>query len=381
MTPTNPNKIELLSSDIGRGHPFYLDGIDFALKKKSTAASYETVFSVSTRMSLLAWKGVRWLYRHGSSHRLVKDGYQALRKTNDYNNNSLMLSILSLTLREKYQQTTEPLVVDHPVLVAALRGRKNLYYQHGELVVPSEALVKGDHTVFVPTNDAASKFIDAGFAKEKIIVTGLCIEPELVRQSTTAYEQRLERLSHSSSLTGAFFSSGAEPKEHVVSLVRRVISAVQNGHTAIVFAKHNGQFKRAIKKAVQTIDTKHKHLIDYATFATRSELDMLTAQAFAKFDFFVSPSHERSNWAMGLGLPMFIVEPCIGTFSPLNRALLVREKVAVSLGDSQHSFADRLASMRQSGELAAMAKAGWGKYTIDGFDRIASFLASAARPI
>ncbi len=377
MLSVTMKTIELLSSDIGRGHPSYLDGIETALLQKHIPHHYETVFTVSTGVSSIAWKGVRWLYRHGSSHPLVKDGYQALRKTNDYNTSSLMLSLLARSLKKKYFSAMTPLVVDHPVLVAAMRGRQQLVYQHGELVVPQEALVRGEHTVFVPTHETAQVFIDAGFSRKQIIVTGLCIESELVRLSQTAYQQRLSRFANASSMSIAFFSSGAEPKEHVDVLIASIRSAVTNGHTALVFAKQNGRFERGIKDTAQSIDAKYKHLIDYVTYTSRYELDMLTARAFPCFDCFVAPPHERSNWAVGLGLPMFIVEPTIGTFSPLNRALLLEQKVAVSLADNSLSFADRLAKLQSSGELADMAKAGWGKHQITGFERIASFLASA----
>jgi hypothetical protein len=37
-------------------------------------------------------------------------------------------------------------------------------------------------------------------------------------------------------------------------------------------------------------------------------------------------------------------------------------------------FGERLNYLRGTGKLAEMAKAGWGKYRIDGFDKIAEFL-------
>ena len=45
---------------------------------------------------------------------------------------------------------------------------------------------------------------------------------------------------------------------------------------------------------------------------SRREENAFAGKLFASFDYFVAPAHERSNWALGLGLPIFIIEPAIG---------------------------------------------------------------------
>ena len=99
---------------------------------------------------------------------------------------------------------------------------------------------------------------------------------------------------------------------------------------------------------------------------------------FPFFDFFVAPSHERTNWALGLGLPLFIVGPCIGPFAPLNQAKLLDVGVAKVIDSSEQAvrFGDDLTDLMRSGQLAAMANAGWGKQSIDGFAKIAEFLSN-----
>jgi hypothetical protein len=94
-------------------------------------------------------------------------------------------------------------------------------------------------------------------------------------------------------------------------------------------------------------------------------------------DFFVGPPHERTNWAIGLGLPMFVLTPCIGPFAPLNLQLLERSGTALvlrSIGEAS-ALGDTVIELRDSGELSRMAERGWGKYRIDGFEQIARFLA------
>jgi hypothetical protein len=71
---------------------------------------------------------------------------------------------------------------------------------------------------------------------------------------------------------------------------------------------------------------------------------------------------------------MIIVGPDKGSFAPLNSKLLLDHGVAERLGGPA-ALADMTHHLRASGQLNSMAQAGWGgKYSIDGFDRIAGFL-------
>ncbi|MCH9024096.1 MAG: hypothetical protein IH931_02070, partial [candidate division Zixibacteria bacterium] len=102
----------------------------------------------------------------------------------------------------------------------------------------------------------------------------------------------------------------------------------------------------------------------------------LVCRFFEELDFFVAPSHERTNWALGLGLPMFILEPAIGPFSPLNREILLESGVAESLNSAEDSkrFGNKLKELRKSRKLQQMSESGWGKQSITGFQAITDFL-------
>jgi hypothetical protein len=110
-------------------------------------------------------------------------------------------------------------------------------------------------------------------------------------------------------------------------------------------------------------------------FESRRELTYRTSQFFPQFDLFVAPAHERSHWALGLGLPMFIAGPAIGSYAPLNREWLIRDEVALPLETKREAenFGERLRELREIGELCDMALDGWNNQNINGFDTIASY--------
>jgi len=117
-------------------------------------------------------------------------------------------------------------------------------------------------------------------------------------------------------------------------------------------------------------------------FNSRREESILTARLFPWFDYFVAPSHERTNWALGLGLPMFIIGPEIGSFAPLNRDLLLAAGVAQRLEapTPARSFGERLRALRDDGSLMRMTRAGWDRQPINGFEKIAKLLVGRFAP-
>jgi len=256
------------------------------------------------------------------------------------------------------------------------------------MATPAEAVVAGASKVLVPTDEAAGPFVDGGYDSRDVVVTGLCIELSLVRQAGDSFAARQERISRNGPLVGAFFSSGAEPRLHIEKLVRAATSAAAQGGKALLFAQRNGLLaekaaRRFMAKGIEfaSVDSRQFIPADMPAAlivqpASRREESGFTAQLFAAFDYLVAPSHERTNWALGLGLPMFIVGPRIGPFAPLNCKLLVHTGVAeqVDSNSAADAFGERLNHLRATGKLAEMANAGWGKYPIDGFDNIADFL-------
>ncbi len=385
----NKDKLSFLYTNIGRGHPFYLDGIVELIKESGKfELSISDVFETSSDISYLSWQLAKYLYKIGSTDSIAGQLYNKLRNSSDYNPQSLAMRIMGRDIEKKYHGDSTPLIVAHPVLVGMLPDKKNLIYQHGELAVPKQAVVSGAEYVFVPTEKAAELFIKSGYSSSNVIVTGLCIEPCLVKQAEQAFENRMTRLHSSNSLTGGFFSSGAEPKPHLEKLVLAALSVLKQGHNIIMFAKKNGKLASLIKHEFEnrnieliSIDEKVKEIESGSSavlclyFNRKTEMEF-TCKFFERLDFFVAPSHERTNWALGLGLPMFILEPAIGPFSPLNREILLDSGVATSLNSTEDAnrFGKTLNELKNSRELQQMSESGWRRQSITGFQAITDFL-------
>lgn len=387
----NKDHINILYTNIGRGHPFYLDGITEALIKKQSIeliSNKVDVFKLSKGKSLLAWKSAQFMYQKGSSTGLVSWLYKKIRTGRSYSGNSRLEYYLGHDIRKHYKNKSNPLLVAHPLLVGILKENNEIIYQHGELVAPEESLVVGADYILVPTDQVAEKFIRIGYSKSRVIVTGLCIEPAIERVSHDAFQARTIRLINNPQLTGAFFSSGAEPAKHIQLLSLAAASAVKAGGRVIVFAKNGGKLESRAKKILHKSSIKFQlissadsipHDIPEAlivTFQSRREENIMTAQLFPLFDYFVAPAHERSNWAVGLGLPQFIVNPSIGPYVPLNNEFLMKMGVSVEINQNidANLFGTMLESHQKSGKLLIMSQNGWGKYNINGFLTIADFL-------
>lgn len=384
------NKLHLLYTEIGRGHPFYLDGIIESLNRNggiSIVRTTSSVFEESSGLSYQLWKLVRYLYKAGAQNNAVGKLYGYLRNETDYNQPSHLINLLGAKIKNKYLSDSDPLIVAHPLLVAMLKEKSNLYYQHGELIAPEESVVKGAEFVFVPTEEVAEKFYKF-YSKDQIIVTSLCIEPSIVQIAKDCFLERMIRYEKSDYLCGGYFSSGAEPEEHVDKLIGSLLSTVQAGHKAIAFVRHDGNFfKNITKKLTEQSIICHNFTVSdpvpinlpsvsLVIFKNRREENILATRFFRFLDFFVSPSHERTNWAAGLGLPIFVTDPPIGPFSPLNRKFILDNNIGNVIVDKleTESFSEKLILFKQSGQLAAYAENGFGKYEINGFKNIVEFV-------
>ncbi len=381
--------LDFLYTNIGRGHPHYLDGIIECLPSESVGHVAD-VFSASDGIARPAWSAVRRLYHAAAKGGIVASLYNKLRTESDYDRRSTMLRLLSRGLTRAFPEDERPLVVGHPLLVAILTNKPALVYQHGEVVAPRESWVKGPHRILVPLPKTADTFLDAGFSKDQIFVSGLCVEPSLAVMAESAMNERSKRLSRSDPLCGAFFSSGAEPLAHVEAIVAAALSVHQRDGRAIVFAQRDGRLEREMKisygatcrelKAADSVWEVAELLSQtlLCRYRGRKELNEFTEALFADFDYFVAPSHERTNWALGLGLPMFVVDPPLGSFAPLNRQVLLDAGVAKRLRAHSDAtdFGEAVNNIRGSGELHRMAEAGWQDLNIRGFENIAAWVDS-----
>lgn len=337
-----------------------------------TAAPRATVFELARGVARVGWVGARFAYRlagrSGSIARLY--GRARARPPAPRGGASIVATVLGKGLRA-WAEGTSCVVVDHPLLVEALSGHPGIVYQHGELVAPPASFAAGAHRVLVPTEAVRRAFEAHGVASERLIVTGVCVEPRLARAAASTRAARLRRLERAVPRCVALFSSGAEPRAHVAALVRAARSLRARGHDVVAFAQRGGRFERALRALPAGIDAR--------IFRDRADLHGRTMEAFARFDLFVSPPHERTCWAVGLGLPMALIGPDIGPFAPLNRALLLAEGAAIEIRSLREasSFGERVARMARDGALAAMNRRAEG-VDVSGFATIARVLADPA---
>ncbi len=365
-------------TDIGRGHPSYLDGIIERLQNDYPSIRYyrTNVFDISRGWSLCAWRLVKWMYRFGARGGLITSIYGLARRFSGAGEGSgLFLYRLGRDIRKLVERYDNPVVVAHPILAKILLKKCRVIYQHGELACPAEAVIKGDHKILVPLDDVAAKFEKAGVDSGNLSVTGQCIESGLVDLAESAFEKRLERLKGNKHLTAVLFSSGAYPSAHLRKLRCAARSLLRAGHNVIFFAglssriadKFRDYFNRVGFSAGDKVgDDTQLRII---SSESRQDENQKVTALFNFFDFFIAPAHERTNWSVGLGLPQFIPCPHIGSYAPLNAAIAIERGVAREIADvrTAASFAESMNSLRQNGELTDMARRGFGHTPIDGF--------------
>ncbi len=378
----NKSQIAFLYTEIGRGHPCYLDGIiDQFEKSHPTIIYYKTdVFAVSKGLSLLAWHAVKLLYRLGAQGGVITRLYGILRRNSD--SGGMLLFWLGRNIKNFFAGYKKPVIVAHPILATILSGQNCVTYQHGELAAPDEAMVNHCHRILVPLEETASEFEKSGINKNVLVVTGQCIEPDLISQAKKAYSNRVKRLKGSHRLSVALFSSGAYPPDHVKKILLTGKSLFTSGYSVIMFM---GRSQQACRKAF-TFFTKSgipvsgeigdTDCIRIILSASRQEENKQVAAIFENLDFFIAPSHERTNWAIGLGLPLFILCPHIGSYAPLNAAIAKEQGVALEIpdNDSAAGFSEVLGTLRKNGKLVQMAQCGFGNNKINGFEQAAKFL-------
>jgi hypothetical protein len=386
-------RLNVLYTDIGRGHPHYLDGIVEILKNKYNNRidlRIVDVFELSRGLSLFIWKLIRWLYHNGSQGGLLGYLYELIRRRRRVGGNGPLEKLAASGLRRFMKQQSSPTLVAHPVLVPMLADLTEVYYQHGEIAVPDEAIVFGAEEIFVPIKHATDKFTDKGIVGERMLTTGLCLEPELAANAEVCFQKRVKRLREKQIMCGAYFSSGAEPREHVEKIIHMLHSIEKNDGRGIIFCRKDGRLEHEVKQKTGAIifasgverDNVKKGLeknnLAAISYNSRDEENDNVIRLFELFDYFVAPSHERTNWAVGLGLPMFILHPIIGTFSPLNRRFMLEHKVAYDIDttDKAVDFADILSQLSENNYLLQMARNGYGRYEINGFEKIAHYLFS-----
>ena len=365
----------MLGSEIGRGHPFYMDGLRQALRSAGRAdliARDTDVFREARGISQLAWAGVRHSYRWAGHGGVVSHLYHRARRGTNYDEDSAALRILGRDLR-RWAGSHGVVVVDHPAVAGALGDRADTWYLHGEMVAPPESVVRRAARIFVPLEETAAAFVRGGVPRERLVVTGVCVESGLIAEVERTAQDRRRRLAGKEALTVAFFSSGAEPPGHVALLAAAAGALAGSGrHRVLAFTARGGRLARTLAATVP-------HGAETLTYTDRASMDALTAEHFPRFDAVVSPPHERSNWAVALGVPFFLVGPDIGPFAPLNRRLLLDRGVAAAIESpaAANAFPDLIDRLRERGELQRMVESG-RDVSSRGFEHAAEFVISEA---
>lgn len=390
-------------TNIGRGHPSYLDSLLMVLQKGRQNLCSRTVFSAGPKgqeskgLSFLSWKLVAGLYLLGGRGGISTKLYNWLRQSQtEISADSTIIKILGRDLKRAYKDFDGICLVEHPLVATILGKVCRTWYIHGEIAAPPECAISGIEKIFVPLEETKDKLISFGADPETIVVTGLMIEPGLVDSAEKSFHSRLKRIESSQPLTVGFFTSGAYPKEHTKKILLGAKSVIDQKMRAIIFAgtrpkkfewfrkeMKRQRFKvREDKEGEQTsvpsgnLDEDKNANVWLVTRKTRQADTQRAVELLPKIDVFVSASHERTNWAVGLGLPMFVLFPLIGTFASLNFEFAQRQKVAYPLDslEKAKNLGKIISELRENGQLPQMAQNGFGVHKIDGASEAASHL-------
>jgi len=370
-----------LSTEIGRGHPNYLDSTYYVLEKEYANTSrleYWTVFQKSGGSSLLAWKFVRFLYLRGGKGGLSTKLYNLFRtRQGGIQTETMGLRILGRDLKKLLMGSSAVCVVAHPLVARMLASVCRVFYVHGEIAAPHECAVREVEKIFVPLPETRDRLISAGADTTSIIVTGLIIEPDFAKDAEEIYQLRIKREQSSKPLTIGFFTSGAYPQAHMEKIVAGVNSVVKHNMKAVVFCGINQKMyhwlRTKIKGRSVVDDRKDESMkqdwdVRLVIRKNRQAETKRTADFLPEINAFVAASHERTNWAVGLGIPFFVLFPSIGSFAPQNFDFANRQGVVYPLKSLKEASAlgELINKLRGNGRLLRMAQNGFGAHRIDG---------------
>jgi hypothetical protein len=341
----------------------------------------------------------RTAYRLGARGGVASAFYNRLRGSG--RPSRLQLALLDEGLRRRFRDYKGIVLIDHPLLAHLLGPVCRVAYVHGEIAAPAVCAVPAAWRTFVPLEHTASRLLASGVKREALCVSGLVIEPALVAAAESAFSSRLSRLSPSvarlpldtrhsplvTRLTVGFFTSGAYPTPHMDALAAAVGSVLAAGHQAVVFPGSDRKRTerlgtRLTQFGLVTLCSASKAIAiaDGPCFLvmskTRPAETSCTALNFGLLDVMVAAAHERTNWAVGLGIPMFALLPHIGPFAQENFDFASRQGVCLAL-DHPAGLGEILTDLHRSGRLAEMARAGWGRLPITGAKTAAESLLAA----
>jgi hypothetical protein len=388
-------RILAINVEIGFGHPNYLDYVIQALKliQPKIELEYWDVLNQEKGLTRLFWQASKKIYSFGAKGGMITDLYNKIRQRA----NAPDFPICTIP-KQKYDR----ILVSHPLLARYLGS---VWHIHGEIATPKECMMSNVDKIVIPANETKEKFIKFGIKPDNILVTGLLIAPDLVANAKENYLNRVSRIKSDKPLTIGFFVSGAYPEPHIRKIVTAITSISRENHRAIVFIgtdmKKAKEFLRRLhqsqsKNAKMKQSTPHLFIqcvldrlkpVRYSTQnlkigagsilfiqgKDRRDYEKRINRLLPLLDCFVAASHEHTNWALGLGLPMFVLFPMIGSYAVENFKFAYEHGVVYpihSIPDAQN-LGKIILQLRESGELIKMGERGFDKFPIDGAKKIA----------
>ncbi len=354
-------KILAINLEIGLGHPNYLDYVLQAIKQMHPRVEIVSrdVLNEEKGLKKLFWQVSKGIYSLGAKGGLITDLYNKFRSASK----TPRISVCSIISKDY-----DKILVAHPILATSFDCA---WYIHGEIAAPKECVLENVKKIVVPTDYTAKRLIAQGVKPEQILVSGLIIAPDLVAGAKENYLNRVARIKSDKPLTIGFFISGAYPPGHIKKMIAGIISLSKENQRVIVFLGTNAN---KAKDFLRTLDNKKKRenasesAILFVQGRTRSDYQKRVNKLLPLLDVFVAPSHEHTNWAVGLGLPMFALFPMIGSYAKENFEFAKKQEVVFPLRtiDDTKNLGKAIAELRSSGILLKMAENGFDKFPING---------------
>ncbi|HDS00783.1 MAG TPA: hypothetical protein ENO22_08475 [candidate division Zixibacteria bacterium] len=332
MKQPKDKRLVAVYTDIGRGHPNYLDStlraVEHRLDKLPKYIKITSVFEISRGMSLFGWKTIRRIYRSGAQGGLVSSLYNKARgpRSNGSRKNKA-IRVLGKSLHKYFEGYEGVVLVAHPILAHILGQACRVYYIHGEIASPLEFDFSRSEKIFVPLQETADAFISGGIPGDNIVVTGLMLEPELASKTDLIKAERLDRLEAGETATIGFYNSGAYPKSHVWQIIEGAEHILKKnlGNIVISCGSEKRQFERfksALSQYGPTTNAesfeKGESRVLLQHHKDRQELTLQEIDLLPDIDLAVMAAHERTNWTLALQLPTIFLKPNIGNFAPMN---------------------------------------------------------------
>lgn len=391
MPPEEP--AVAIYTDIGRGHPSYLDSVLLSLKWHHKPVyrriAQTNVFEISRGLSLTGWRAVRSAYRLGSRGGFISSIYSRFRSSrSEFDPKSAVVRILQRDLLEYLSGYKGICIVAHPLVANMLKKEHRVFYVHGEIAAPPESAVRDIERVYVPLGATAEKMRSYGVDPEYIVKTGLVLEPMILNDLSGVIFDRQVRLdSRDAKPAVGFAISGAYPREHVRFMTESAIALLEYGCKVRFFwgsntVEANRLQLHLIKAGFEPVITSVPYepvQFDPAVIVTgRREIETtISTKYIPQLDLLVAAPHERTNWAVGAGLPIAALTPTIGSFAPENLAFILERGCgfAVSTRDPADKLVSQIVRYTKSGKIIDMVRSGTTMKNIKGAKRIADDIA------